>query len=291
MLKARPMFGTHIILRATLGLGLHVYGSDNRIIQRADLLSAGAGGAGIRVDGQSNDLSILPGTRVYADGVNGRGVMFSYGKNHTLTHRGDIQALDRDGIAVSFDFGHNAMGDDGQLGEYRGSYILRGDESLSRYTPEVLEATWNEVNGSLVSSFDLTGRVAGSKAAIYMSDNAHVGQINVMQGAQISGDIISNYQEVDDVGDLRLTNLTFGYAADENGNSTSIADSDFALTYDANITGKNLSLQINSGNTTLTGDHLLYNATIAQAGTLSGSGSYQIHSEGYSAMRVYSIHQ
>lgn len=264
---------------ATLGLGLHVYGSNNTIIQRADLLSAGAGGAGIRVDGQSNDLTILRGTRVYADGVNGRGVMFSYGKNHTLTHSGDIQALGQDGIAVSFDFGHNAMGDDGEIGEYRGSYILRGEESLSRYTPEILAATWNEVNGSLVSSFDLTGRVAGSKAAIYMSDNALVDRINVMQGAQISGDIISNYLEADENGDLRLTHLTFGNKADENGNSTSVADSDFALTYDGNITGKNLSLQINGGNTTLTGDHLLYNATIAQAGTLSGSGSYQIYSE------------
>ncbi|WP_252349178.1 autotransporter domain-containing protein [Ochrobactrum sp. BTU1] len=264
---------------ATLGLGLHVYGSDNTITQRADLLSAGAGGAGIRVDGQSNNLTILRGTRVYADGVNGRGVMFTYGKNHGLTHRGDIQALGQDGIAVSFDFGHNAMGDDGQLGEYRGSYILRGEQSLSRYTQEVLEATWNELNGSLVSSFDLTGRVAGSKAAIYMSDNALVDRINVMRGAQISGDIISNYQELNEDGDLRLTNLTFGNRADERGNSTASADSDFALTYDGNITGKNLSLQINGGNTTLTGDHLLYNATIAQAGSLSGSGSYQIYSE------------
>jgi outer membrane autotransporter protein len=264
---------------ATLGLGLHVYGSNNTIYQRADLLSAGAGGAGIRVDGQSNDLSILRGTRVYADGLNGRGVMFAYGKNHTLTHSGDIQALGQNGIAVSFDFGHNAMGDEGDLGEYRGSYILRGDESLSRYTPEAREAAWNEIDGSLVSSFDLTGRVAGSQAAIFMSENALVDRINVMQGAQITGDIISNYLEVDEDGDLRLTNLTFGYAADENGNATSFADSDFALTYDGNITGKNLSLQINGGNTTLTGDHLLYNATIAQAGTLSGSGSYQIYSE------------
>ncbi|WP_235818489.1 autotransporter family protein [Brucella grignonensis] len=263
---------------ATLGLGLHVYGGNNTITQRADLLSAGAGGAGIRVDGSSNDLSILPETHIYADGVNGRGVMFAYGKDHTFTHRGDIQALGQDGIAVSFDFGHNAMGDDGPIGEYRGSYILRGDQSLSRYSPEALQTAWNEINGSLVSTFDLTGRAAGKKAAIYMSDNAYVGQINVMQGARIAGDIISNYEEVDEEGDLRLTTLTFGQAANNEGHSIFVADSDFSLTYDGNITGQNLSLQINGGNTKLTGDHLLYNATVAQSATLSGSGLYQINS-------------
>ncbi len=86
-----------------------------------------------------------------------------------------------------------------------------------------------------------------------MSDNAYVGQINVMQGARIAGDIISNYEEVDEEGDLRLTTLTFGQAANNEGHSIFVADSDFSLTYDGNITGQNLSLQINGGNTKLTG--------------------------------------
>jgi len=262
---------------ATLGLGLHVYGSNNTIYQRADLLSAGAGGAGIRVDGQSNDLSILRGTRVYADGVNGRGVMFAYGKNHTLTHRGDIQALGQNGIAVSFDFGHNSMGDEGIFGEYRGSYILRGEQSLDRYTPEAMEAALNEVNGSLVSSFDLTGRVAGSQAAIFMSENALVDRINVMQGAQITGDIISNYKETDENGDLRLTDLSFGLAADSEGRSTGSADADFKNAYDGDITGSNIALHFDGGITQLSGKHELFNVAVAENATIAGQGSYLIN--------------
>ncbi|MBB6262272.1 outer membrane autotransporter protein [Paenochrobactrum gallinarii] len=259
---------------ATMGLGLHIYGSGNIIAQRADLLSAGAGGAGIRVDGIGNTMTILPGTRVHANGENGLGVLFAYGKNHTLTQRGDVQALGENGIAVSFDFGHNSLGDNN---EYRGSYfVTSGKRDLENYFPDYYETALNEVNGPLVSSFDLTGRVAGNKAAIFMSENALVGQINVMQGASIFGDIISDYYQTDDDGNLRLTELSFGLKADAQGNSTGTADTDFRLAYGGNIKGKNISLHFDGGTSVLTGNHQVYDADVAQAAMLSGKGVYQI---------------
>lgn len=214
---------------ATLGLGLHVYGSYNTITQNADLLSVGAGG-GIRIDGAANNLIVAPDVLISANGANGRGIMFAYGKDHTLTHRGDVQAMGHDGIAVSFDFGHNSRGDGTG---YRGSYILELDDRVEDQRATIFE----ELNEALVSTFDLTGRVAGKKAGIFMSENALVGQINVMQGASIFGDIISDYYQTDEDGHLRLTELSFGLKPNEHGNSTGTEDTDLRLAYGGNIKG------------------------------------------------------
>ncbi len=275
---ARNAAGTDYVANtynnATLGLGLHVYGSYNNITQNADLLSAGAGGGGIRVDGQGNNLTVAPDVRIYADGANGRGIMFAYGKGHTLTHRGDVQALGENGIAVSFDFGHNTRGD---ATGYRGSYILSTHES----TPEKDALIWSELNGALVSSFDLTGRVAGQKAAIFMSENAYVEDINVMQGASITGDIISDYAELDDNSNLRLTQLRFGLTADDQGRATNQSDANFAISYADNIVGGNISLQFLGGVSVLTGDHDVYEVLVDQGATLAGRGEYTISNNRY----------
>ena len=259
---------------ATLGVGLHVYGSNNDISQRADLLTAGIGAAGIRIDGAGNDLTVLPGTKVHADGTNGRAIMFAYGIDHTLTQRGDVEALGDSGIAVSFDFGHNTRGD---ATGYRGSYIVENvPASLITRDPEYLAEVHAEVDGPLVTTFDLTGRIAGSKAAIFASENGYVGQINVMQGAAIQGDIISNYAEVDENGNLRLTDLTFGLKADGNGHALAAADPAFRISYGDDIIGKNIALQLYGGTSTFTGKHEVNEVIIEQGATLAGAGSYTI---------------
>ena len=245
---------------ATLGLGLHVYGSNNTITQQADLLAKGDGGAGIRVDGAKNTLIIDPSTRIYADGLNGRGVLFSYGKDHNLIQQGDIQALGKDGIAVSFDFGYNQFG---YNNDHRGSYI----RTYEGQPVKMLD----ELNGALVHQFDLSGRVAGTKAAIYLSETGLVNQINVMQGAQIEGDIISDYVQKDKKNQLRLTTLSFGKGAKEEN------DAAFTIAYNGNIQGKNIALVSQAGQTALNGQHQVFNVRVAPTATLMGSASYTLN--------------
>lgn len=259
---------------ATMGLGLHVYGSDNTIYQRAGLLSTGAGAAGIRVDGIGNDMTILAGTRVHANGVNGLGVLFAYGKNHSFTQRGDVQAMGENGIAIAFDFGHNSIGDDT---EYRGSYFVTSTKNnLPKDFADYYKTAMDEVNGPLVSRFDLTGRIAGQKAAIFMSESGYVGEINVMQGASITGDIISEYKQRDERGDLRLTDLSFGLKTDSEGHSTSVTDTDFRLVYNGNILGSNIDLNFAGGTTVLTGNHNIHDVTISKDAVLAAYGEYNI---------------
>ncbi|WP_276807847.1 autotransporter outer membrane beta-barrel domain-containing protein [Castellaniella defragrans] len=249
---------------ALLGLGLHVYGSGNRIRQAADLLTAGEGGAGIRVDGEGNALTIDPGVRVHADGSSGQGIMFAYGRNHTLVQRGDVEALGERGVGLRFDFGTNVFT---AAFEDRGSYIHASAEGPLPPLPEL--------DGPLVTQADISGRVAGREAAIYMSANAYVARLNLMQGARIEGDIVSLYDQQDDLGAQRLTTVSFGQRADAAGRATGQADADFRFAYTGNILGgKNLTLTFDGGDTRLNGRNEVYGAVIRPGARLGGNATY-----------------
>ena len=253
-----------------LGLGLHVYGSNNRIIQQADLLTVGAGAAGIRVDGENNILTIAPNTKIHANGLNGRGVMFAYGKNHQLIQQGEVEALGEQGIALSVDFGHNALGD---AKEYRGSWIrTRVDEQGNTVNASKLLP---ELQGSLLKQVDISGRLAGKAAAIYISPNALVDHINVLAGASIQGDIVSEYNQKDEQNNTRTTTVHFGLDSDANGQAMSTGNKQFQFVYNGNIKGtNNLILATEGGITSLNGQQQVIALTVAQDSVLSGNGTY-----------------
>ncbi|MCP1625867.1 autotransporter outer membrane beta-barrel domain-containing protein [Pseudomonas nitroreducens] len=255
---------------AAQGLGLHVYGSNNLIFQQANLLTRGDGAAGVRVDGEGNTLVVEPGTRIHADGLNGRGMLVAYGKDHNVIQRGDVQALGEKGIAAEFNFGNNMLGNDS---EYRGSYIytVKGDED------ELLP----ELAGPLVDNFDVSGRLAGKAAAISISDNALVGNINILSGARIEGDILSAYDQQDENDAQRLTQLTFGRLNDGQGRALDQADPNFHLRYNGNIQGiNNLALSLRGGETSLGGNNQVYSVEVAEGATLAGNSHFVLNQRG-----------
>ncbi|WP_394062999.1 autotransporter domain-containing protein [Alcaligenes sp. WGS1538] len=256
--------------QATQGLGLHIYGERNTITQAADLLSAGPGGVGVRVDGSENTLIIPQATRIHAQGWYGRGLQFSYGRHHTIVQQGEVRADGRDGVGALFDFGNNAKGNSN---DYRGSWLWRVNGDRYLLPPEILQ-------GALVSNYDLSGPLSGRKAAIQISDNAWVRNINIMQGASIQGDILSRYSSRDADGELRLTRLSFGQKADAQGRATPQADPDFRLYYESNIQGgDNLAVVVAGGAASLNGNHVLYGLRVDPGATLGGHSSYAIHPE------------
>lgn len=250
-----------------LGVGLHVYGGHNRIRQQADLLTAGVGATGIRVDGEANQLTIAPGMRVHAQGQNGQGVLFAYGRQHQLAVRGDVQALGNQGVGLRFDFGHN-LGS-GDAVDYRGSYIRTAADGHLPLLPELA--------GALVDRVDISGSVAGAGAALYMADNALVGQINILQGARVQGDIVSDYAQRDAQGHLRLSTLSFGRQADTDGWATDQVDRGFRFVYGGNILGQdNLTLAFDGGQTQLDGHLQVHGVVIRPQAMLRGHGQYDL---------------
>lgn len=224
-------------------MGLHIYGSGNDITQTADLLACGTAGTGIRVDGEANTLRIAPGVRVSADGAYGTGLLLAYGKGQNVVSRGEIRATGTGGAGARFDFGGSLLGlDSGLTAEYRGSYIRSRTEAAEDESGNIVTQLYeryellDELKGPLAERFDVSGPLSGNAAAIYISRNAWVKNINIVNGAALSGDIISDWNPGNsDVqqdqaaanGDDLLTSLSFGRLAAGDGSATDAPDPDF----------------------------------------------------------------
>ena len=75
-----------------LGIGLHIYGSNNTVMQSANILTRGTGATGVRVDGMGNTLIIPENTEIHADGYRGNGVLIAYGSGQTVNQAGTVTA-------------------------------------------------------------------------------------------------------------------------------------------------------------------------------------------------------
>lgn len=263
------------------GIGFHVYGSNNTIRQAADLLSGGEWGMGIRMDGSQNTLSIDSGVRVHANGDGGNALLVSYGRNHYVINQGDLQALGEGGVAARFDFGSNEMGD---FWEKRGSFIRvarRDDGTDGEVVWGFLELT-DALSGALVDSFDVTGSLRGEKAAIFISDNAYVENINIMAGAFLGGDIISEWNPESELiqaegEDDFTTSLTFGLKADAEGRATEDGDFSFFLRYEGNISGENnMNMAVIGGQLVYNGEADLLSVVVEEGATLLGEGAFSV---------------
>ena len=283
------------------GIGLHVYGSYVDVTQNADINANGDYGIGIRVDGVGNKVTI--NSNVSANGEGGNGLLVAYGKKHNITLNAGktIEATGTDGVAARFDFGSNELGDEA---EYRGSYI-RVERSASGDWVEIRDQVaalsdesaglHPDINGELVTNFNVSGTLKGEKAAIYISPNAAVKNINIHEGASLDGKIISDWNpkaifyqnDTTDDGEIPVvlapttevyTNLNFG--TENIGENTSTENSNFNLKYDYDIQGKHsIYMYVNSGTLDYNGTAEVNMLTIENGATLTGKGTYKLGTE------------
>lgn len=282
------------------GVGLHIYGRNNDITQAADILTSGTYALGIRVDGTNNTLRIAPDVQVRSDGNYGYALAVTYGKNHHIVHQGTLAADGDYGIGAMFSFGDNTIG---ETTEQRGSYIY---DPANYGDPDGADTIG--LDGALVSSFDVTGTLSGTRAAIYIDDSALVSNINIMNGASLSGDIVSlwnpmadrvqfyqdgqrltNPEQVTvDTVDKMVTHLTFGLKADETGAAIAeTTDENFCLSYTGNIYGvwddyegqagtAAMTMNVKGGELVFNGSANVLSVTVDEGATLSGEGQFNL---------------
>ena len=271
------------------GIGLHIYGSYNDVIQAADLLTKGDYALGARIDGIYNEFTVDKGVTVAGNGKNGSGIAVSWGMGHELNINGIVEATGEGGKALRLDFGDNMLGNDKS---YIGSYLVLMQEDEE-------EGTRNNVNNNLfasplVNNINVNGSIKGNEAAIYMSPNAFVKNINIMSGAEISGDIINEWKHVttDQVSDP--SNVELEYNPENKKNVKNLTLNEYCpnlvtainvsvgqgnvFNYKDNITGSdNTKLNIVNGEMAFKGDADVVSISISQGATLSGGASLTVH--------------
>ncbi len=266
----------------SLAVGLHISGANNTVTQSGNITLTGTGAAGIRVDGLGNQLTVTQDATVQSDGLRGKGILISYGRDHTLIVDGNVAAS---GNAAEFNFGSNILG---AGGEYRGSYLryLRGvDESGNITSGENLPLTaTDELNGALVGDFNLSGNLRGGEHAIYIGKNAFVRNVNINKGATLEGDIVSEWKHFT-AADGFLS--TYPVALQYGGNSFDatkyipdlVTNLNFntSLEYGGNISGAdNIKLNVNAGDFKFSGAADILGVEVMRGAKIYG-GTFTLH--------------
>ena len=285
-----------------LGIGLHIYGSRNTVTQAADILTEGRGGTGVRVDGMQNTLVVPKKTKIRADGLRGNGILIAYGRDQVVNQAGTVTANGKGGTGIRFDFGSSS---NGAQDEYRGSYIrferkveegkgtLTGQNNLD--LTDMKDTQYNagkdELNGPQVKAYNLTGKLSGTENAIYIGKNAFVKDINVNQGASISGNITSDWKHFKTDGSYDGSGTKPGLLIQYNGKTGSdgyaydayipdlVTNLNFNadIVYSGNITGPdNMKLNVTGGTLAYTGKVDVTGVHVAEGATLLG-GTYTVH--------------
>lgn len=219
---------------STLGVGLHVYGSNNNVTQLGNIWTNGYGAAGIRVDGLNDTITVPQGTEIHSDGIGGTGILVAYGKNHNIVVDGTVTANGKDGDAVHFEFGANTMG---STTEYRGSYIryirnVNGSDGKVTSTENediigiplfpsnddysITDFVNGDINGKM-GSLTVNGKLESKSGnAIYIAEESFVDNVNINKNAQILGNIESTWKQFDkDAYGIYDTEQTVTYQVEE----------------------------------------------------------------------------
>ncbi|MDR1478580.1 MAG: autotransporter outer membrane beta-barrel domain-containing protein [Planctomycetaceae bacterium] len=241
------------------GVGAHVFMDGLDLLQSAGISSRGEEGAGIRIDGSNNIINIDKYTPIEASGEKGIGLFTAWGSNNILIHRGDISATGEGGIGVKLSV------------EGASSYYAETGTGEARTIAEYTRARADLI-GALVDRFDISGKITGKDYAIYISNTAHVEEINIMNGADIYGKIQSSYPSGSG---SYYTNLTFGKKADANGAATDSDDSSFNFVLHDGLEGQNQFDITTYGGVTTIGENAYVHAKSA---TIRSNSQFNIAS-------------
>ena len=270
-----------------LAMGLHVWGVNNLIKQSGNMGLSGDGAAGIRVDGLENRIVVEAGTEIQSHGLRGKGILIAYGRDQNLDVAGKVSAS---GNAVEFNFGSNMLG---AAGEYRGSYLRyqRGVDDTGAITTAynlplaMLKGTYSyatdELQGALVNEFNLTGTLSGGEHAIYIGKNAFVKDINLNSGAQLFGDIVSDWRHFTEADGFTSSGLIDPIRIQYDGKSidatkyipdlTTNLNFNASMYYGGNIKGAdNLKMHVNAGTLYFSGAADVVSVDIAPGAALFG---------------------